>query len=182
MKTDTQKLKDDATTKKTLLVNIYVEKDNERSDWQRLSSAKGRARRWQVCPTCRTRRRHGEGEMSFMPPWWGIRSVEFPGILRRLSKIILSSHHHLLLYAMVPKNFCHHVRRQERAGALHQPSAVVVALAVVDICGLFKLHRFTRQRQCSLMEVGLITTGNHSVKLQILCSLLISRFLLNRCI
>ena len=158
-------------------MNIYVEKDNERSDWQRLSSAKGRALRWQVCPTCRTRRRHGEGEMSFMPPWWGIRSVQFPGILRRLSKIILSSHHHhLLLYEIVPKNFCHHVRRQERAGALHQPSAVVVALAVVGIRGLFKLHRFTRQRQCSLMEVGLITTGNHSVKLQILSSLLISRF------
>ena len=78
--------------------------------------------------------------------------------------------------------FAYHVRRQERAGALHQPSAVVVALAVVDICGLLKLRRFTRQRQCSLMEVGLITTGNHSVKLQILCSLLISRFLLNRCI
>ena len=164
-------------------MNIYVEKDNERSDWQRLSSAKGRALRWQVCRTCRTRRRHGEGEMSFMPPWWGIRSVDFPGILRRLSKIILSSHyHHLLLYEMLPMYFCHHGRRQERAGALHQPSAVVVALAVVDICGLFKLRRFTRQRQCSLMEVGLITTGNHSVKLQILCSLLISRFLLNRCI
>ena len=171
MKTDTQKLKDDAATKKALLVNIYVEKDNERSDWQRLSSAKGRARRWQVCPTCRTRRRHGEGEMSFMPPWWGIRSVQFPGILRRLSKIISSSHHHhLLLYGMPLIYFCHHVRRQERAGALHQPSAVV------DICGLFKLRRFTRQRQCSLMEVGLITTGNHSVKLQILSSLLTSRF------
>ena len=182
MKTDTQKLKDDATTKKALLVNIYVEKDNERSDWQRLSSAKGRARRWQVCRTCRTRRRHGEGEMSFMPPWWGIRSVQFPGILRRLSKIILSSHHYLFLYEMLPINFAYHGRKQERAGALHQPSAIVVALVVVDIRGLFKLRRFTRQRQCSLMEVGLITTGNHLVKLQILRSFLISHFFLNRCI
>ena len=78
--------------------------------------------------------------------------------------------------------FAYHVRRQERAGALHQPSAVVVALAVVDIRGLLKLRRFTRQRQCSLMEVGLITTGNHLVKLQILRSFLISHFFLNRCI
>ena len=108
--------------------------------------------------------------------------VEFRWILRRLSKIILSSHHYLFLYEMLPINFAYHGRKQERAGALHQPSAVVVALAVVDIRGLLKLRRFTRQRQCSLMEVGLITTGNHSVKLQILCSLLISRFLLNRCI
>ena len=157
------------TLKKVLLVNIYVEKDNERSDWQRLCSAKGRARRWRVCPTCRTRRRHGKGEMSFMPPWWGIRSVEFPGILRRLSKIILSSHHHSLLYGMLPMYFCHDGRRQERAGALHQPSAVV------DISGLFKLLRFTRQRPCSLMEVGLITTGNQFVKLQILRFLFIGR-------
>ena len=135
MKTDTQKLKDDASTKKTLLVNIYVEKDSERSDWQRLSSAKGRVLRWQVCPTCRTRRRHGEGEMSFMPPWWGIRSVEFPGILRQLSKIILSSHHHLLLYEMVLMYFCHHGRRQERPGALHQPSRVPLLFSQCIISG-----------------------------------------------